>query len=299
MTLAHFDLNLLIVFEAVMRERSVKKASEKLGLSQPAVSHALNRMRWSIKDQLFVRTPDGMSPTPRAEQLSQPIRDALAGLQAALEPETFVPSLTQRRFSIAVNNYAAVVLAGPIAAACAALAPGVELSLRPSGNLELTALLDRGELDLAISSLEIVGERFASALLVEDRYVAAMRRGHPAIGRTLDIETLGALPHLGISSSGEDMRFLDLALAEAGLTRHVTLEVPYLAAGAVLIQSDSVAVLGRQLAYEFRRAYAIELADLPLQSPPLRSVMIWPRRLDSQPAHQWLRQTVATVASQL
>jgi DNA-binding transcriptional LysR family regulator len=146
MKLATFDLNLLLVFEAILREQSVTKAAEHLGLSQPAMSHALNRLRWLLKDQLFVRTPAGMMPTPRAEQLALPVRRALDELQLALEPETFIPSIAERSFTIAVNNYAAVVLAGPIVAECRVLAPRIRLSLRPSGTLDLPDLLDRGEL---------------------------------------------------------------------------------------------------------------------------------------------------------
>src|SRR5581483_7597329 len=106
-----FDLNLLVVFDAVMRERSVTRAGERVGLSQPAVSHALNRLRYMLKDRLFVRTPEGMVPTPRAEQLAVPLRRALDELQLALASETFVPAKAERRFAIALNNYAAIAVA--------------------------------------------------------------------------------------------------------------------------------------------------------------------------------------------
>src|SRR5882672_7488131 len=106
-----FDLNLLIVFDAVMQERSVTRAGSRVGLSQPAMSHALNRLRHMLKDELFVRSPDGMVPTPRAEMLAQPVRDALNEMQLALEPAVFDPASSDRRFRLAVNNYAAVVLA--------------------------------------------------------------------------------------------------------------------------------------------------------------------------------------------
>src|SRR6266849_10735070 len=206
MNLATFDLNLLLVFEAILRERSVTRGAEALNLSQPAMSHALNRLRWMLKDQLFVRTPAGMMPTPRAEQLALPVRKVLDELRLALEPETFNPSTTERWFTIAVNNYAAVVLAGPIVAECSVLAPCLRLSLRPSGTLDLPDLLDRGELDLVISAIDAPAERFASQVLVEDRYVAVMRRGHPAAQGKLDTKRFAALPHLVISSSGEDLR---------------------------------------------------------------------------------------------
>jgi DNA-binding transcriptional LysR family regulator len=296
MKLANFDLNLLLVFEAILREQSVTRGAERLSLSQPAMSHALNRLRWMLKDQLFVRTPTGMMPTARAEQLALPVRRALDELQLALEPETFVPATAERWFTIAVNNYAAVVLAGPIVAQCSVLAPRIRLSLRPSGTLDLTDLLDRGELDLVISAVDAPAERFASQVLVEDRYVAVMRRGHPAADDALDLATFADLPQLAISSSGEDVGFVDEALASHGRSRSVVLETPYLSAGTVLARSDMVAVLGRQIAQEFRRSYPIEIRELPFESATLRSVMLWHRRFDDQPAHRWLRDTVASAA---
>jgi DNA-binding transcriptional LysR family regulator len=145
-----FDLNLLIVFDAVMQERSVTRAGSRIGLSQPAMSHALNRLRYMLKDELFVRTPDGMAPTPRAETLAQPLRNALSEMQLALEPTAFDPAASDRRFSLAVNNYAAVVLVPPLVAAVSAAAPAVRLDLRPSGTLDLVERLDRGDLDLTL-----------------------------------------------------------------------------------------------------------------------------------------------------
>jgi DNA-binding transcriptional LysR family regulator len=297
MDLRTLDLNLLLVFEALLRERSVIGAARRLHLSQPATSHALNRLRLRLKDQLFVRTPAGMVPTPRAEQLAFPVRKALDDLKQALEPETFAAASAERRFAVAVNNYAAVVLAAPLVAKCRKLAPRVRLSLRPSLSLNVTELLERGELDVAISAVSAPADRFVSQVLIADRYVVAMRRRHPAARRALDLATFANLPQLVISSSGEDISFLDGALAAHGHARSVALEAPYLSAGPILVHSDMVAVLGRQIALEFRRLYPIELRDLPFESPSLRSTMLWHRRLDDQPAHRWLRETAASVAA--
>src|SRR5258707_3924853 len=172
-----FDLNLLIVFDAVMQERSVTRAGSRIGLSQPAMSHALNRLRYMLKDQLFVRTPEGMVPTPRAELLAQPLRNALSEMQLALEPVAFDPAASDRRFTVAVNNYAAVVLAPPLVAAVSAGAPAVHLHLRPSGTLDIVDRPDRGDLDLTIGSMDSPGERFATGPLLEDPFVMVMRRG--------------------------------------------------------------------------------------------------------------------------
>src|SRR5712671_933022 len=120
-----FDLNLLIVFDALTQERNVTRAGQKIGLSQPAMSHALNRLRYMLKDELFVRTPEGMVPTARAEQLAAPLRRALSDMQLALEPETFSPTQADRRFTMAVNNYAAVVLSPQLVTATAEAAPSV------------------------------------------------------------------------------------------------------------------------------------------------------------------------------
>jgi DNA-binding transcriptional LysR family regulator len=299
MRLRSLDLNLLLVFDAVLRERSVVRAADSLAISQPAVSHALNRLRHALKDKLFIRTPEGMSPTPRAEQLALPVRKALNELQLAVEGDTFDASTADRRFSIAVNNYAAVVVVGPILAAVRAQAPNVRLSLVPSGTLNLTDRLDRGELDLAVSGRAIDGERFASQQLIEDRFVAVLRSGHPSLRKKLTADSLAELQHLGISSSGEDLTFLDELLKARNSARLVASDVPYLSAGAVLVQSNLVAVLGRKLAMEFRRAYPIEIRELPFEAPFLHSVMSWHRRFDDVPAHRWLRGTIAGAATTL
>src|SRR5260370_6295358 len=130
--LGALDLNLLVVFDAIMRDRSVTRAGQRLGLSQPAMSHALTRLRHMLKDELFVRSPNGMVPTPRAEQLATPIRIARDGLQQSLEPGQFEPATATTAFRIAVDNYAAIVLVAPVAAYVARISPAVTLYFLPS-----------------------------------------------------------------------------------------------------------------------------------------------------------------------
>ena len=294
-----FDLNLLIVFDAVMQERSVTRAGSRIGLSQPAMSHALNRLRYMLKDELFVRTPEGMVPTPRAEALAQPLRNALSEMQLALEPAAFDPASSDRRFVMALNNYAAVVLAPPLVAAVAAAAPGVRLDLRPSGTLELADRLDRGDLDLAIGGMDSPGERFAALQLLEDPFVMVMRRGHPANRRRLTVAAFAALPHLEISSAREDTGFIDEWLAENGATRRIALRAPYLSAAPILAQSDLVATLSRRIAQELLRNHPLQICTPPYDSPRIRTLMLWHHRLDRHPAHRWLRDTVQSVTKSL
>ncbi len=143
MNLRALDLNLLVVFDAVMEDRSVTKAAARLHMAQPALSHALGRLRQALGDELFIRTPEGMAPTPKAESLGDGVRAALNDLRMVLNSaEPFVPATAERRFAIAVNNHAALVLAAPLAAEVAGEAPGVLLDFRPSGTLDLADGLD-------------------------------------------------------------------------------------------------------------------------------------------------------------
>jgi DNA-binding transcriptional LysR family regulator len=290
-----FDLNLLVVFDGLFREGSVTRAGKQLGMSQPALSHALNRLRYLVKDQLFIRTPKGMVPTPRAERLALPLRQALTQMEQALEPETFVAARANRHFSIAVNNYAAIVLTAPLVAAVSATAPRVQLDLRPGGTLDVFDRLDSGELDLGIGSFGALGERFDGATLLEDRFVAVMRRGHPAAREKLSPETFGALPHLEISSSGDDTGFIDRSLVSRGARRRVAVRLPYLSAGAVLGQSNMVATLSRRVAEVMVRGTRLQIRDLPFTSPTVRMSMVWHRRFEGSTAHRWLRDVIASV----
>lgn len=298
--LGAIDLNLLVVFDAVMQERNVTRAGERLGLSQPAMSHALNRLRYMLKDDLFIRSPKGMLPTPRAEQLALPVRSALDGLQHSLEPAQFNPSEATRSFRVAVDNYSAVVLVGALASRVVKIAPGVTLEFRPSGTLNITDLLDRGELDLAIGLFPEQGERFSRLPLLQDDFVVVLRKGHPAAGgRELSIEKFAALSHLAISSVSYETDFIDRAFARRRLTRRIQLRAPFLSAVRILVASDMVFVLQRRLAEEVVRYRPLVLRPLPHSSPILETAMIWPRWLDNQPAHRWLREIVAVVTNGL
>jgi DNA-binding transcriptional LysR family regulator len=294
------DLNLLVVFDAVMQERNVTRAGERLNLSQPAMSHALSRLRHMLKDDLFIRSPKGMLPTPRAEELALPVRMALDGLQQSLEPAQFDPLKASRRFRIAVDNYAAVVLVGILAERIGKIAPRVLLEFLPSGTLKLLDLLDRSELDLAIGPHSEAGERFSHQLLLQDEFVAVLRKNHPAMNaRKLSAEEFADLPHLEISSALHSTDFIDQALARRKLTRRIALHAPFLSAVRILATSDNVSVLPRRVADELARHRPLGMSVLPFPSPVIKTAMIWPRWLDNQPAHRWLRDAIAAAGKGL
>ena len=292
------DLNLLVVFDAVADTRSATRAAARLNMTQPAVSHALTRLRTALGDELFLRTPDGMEATPYAEGLAGPVRAALATLGTALQgAEAFDPGSAGRHFTLAADNQAALVLAAPLVAAVAAEAPGVVLHIRPSGTLDLPALLDRGELDLALGRTAAPGDRFSDRLLFEDKFAALLREGHPAAAAdTLGVEALGALPHMDLSSTGDGTAFVDEALAGAGLRRRVAFCGPLLAAPAVLAASEMVAVMGSRAAHALARSAPLVVRALPFETPRIVSAMLWHRRQDGVPAHRWLRAMALRVA---
>jgi DNA-binding transcriptional LysR family regulator len=298
MNLRTVDLNLLVVFDAVMETRSVTRAAQRIALSQPAVSHALRRLREVLKDKLFVRTPDGMVPTPRAEQLAISVSRILRDVRDTFEPAAFVPGTSDHRFTAAINNYAAVVFAASICYAVGRLAPGVRLDLRPSGTGGIVERLDRGDIDLFIGAPIAPVERFACRMLAEDSYVLLMRHGHPAERRKITPALLAEIPHLAITSSGEDTSFIDNWLFAHGLSRRIALSVPYLAACKVLGHSDLIAGLSRRMAMQFASEDCLQIREFPCATPIVKSSMVWHKRLNDQPAHRWLRETiVAAVAA--
>jgi DNA-binding transcriptional LysR family regulator len=291
--LGAMDLNLLVVFDAMMRDRSVTRAGERLGLSQPAMSHALTRLRHMLKDELFVRSPAGMLPTPRAEQLATPIRIALDGLQQSLEPVQFEPSKATTTFRIAVDNYAAIVLVAPIAAHVASVAPGVKLDFRPSGTLNVPELLDRSELQLAIGPPGVQGERFSVRRLLQDQFVVVHRKGHPAARtREFSTEQLATLAQLEISSAQFGADFVDTAPARSKPAPKTAMRVPFLSAAQILATSDLVSVLPLNVARNMIRSHDLVFHRLSRSPKPIEAAMIWLRRLDNQPAHAWLRDVI-------
>jgi DNA-binding transcriptional LysR family regulator len=298
--LGAIDLNLLVVFDAIMMERSVTRAGQRLGLSQPAISHALTRLRHMLRDELFVRSPNGMMPTPRAQQLATPIRIALDGLQQSLEPVQFEPSRATTTFLIAVDNYAAIVLVAPIAAHVARIAPGVTLDFRPSGTLNVLEQLDRSELHLAIGPPGVQGERFSQRRLLQDQFVAVYRKGHPAAkAREFSTDRLTTLAQLEISSAQFGADFIDSGPGRSKPGLKPAMRAPFLSAAQILATSDLVSVLPLNVARNMTRSHQLVFRPLSRSPRPIEAAMIWLRRLDNQPAHAWLRDVMSRVTRDL
>jgi DNA-binding transcriptional LysR family regulator len=288
-----FDLNLMIVFDTVMQEKNLTRTGQRLGLSQSAVSHALARLRHMLKDDLFVRTPEGMLPTPRAERMFGPIHQALQEMRVTLEADEFEPSQASRAFTIAANNYAARAIIPAFVRYVATLAPSVVVEVRPIGMLHTFDQLDSGAVELTLDTLTEGGERFKCVGLLEDEYVAILSGDHPIASEPmLSIEHIANLPHITITSARDDTQFVDDALAEHGSVRQVWTRVPLHSVLSVLVGSQALAVVPRRVAASFITASPLIIRPLPFVSPRVSLSMIWHRRLDHHPAHRWLRATL-------
>src|SRR6202158_2952315 len=270
--LGAIDLNLLVVFDAILRERSVTRAGHQLGLSQPAMSHALTRLRHMLKDELFVRSPNGMVPTPRAEELATPIRIALDGLQQSLETVQFDPSKATATVRIAVDNYAAIVLVAPIAAQIAKIAPGVKLDFRPSGTLNVIEQLDRSELHLALCPSGFQGERFSLKRLLQDQFVVVHRKGHPAAkAQEFSTEKLATLPQLEISSAQFGPDFVDPGPGRSKPATRPAMRAPFLSAAQILATSDLVSVLPLNVAKSMIKSHHLAFHRLSRSPKPIEA----------------------------
>jgi DNA-binding transcriptional LysR family regulator len=291
------DLNLLVVFDMLMREHSLTRAGRRLGLSQPAASHALARLRQMLNDDLFIRTPEGMQPTVRAEQMAEPVRGALLALSSTLKPESFDPASAQRDFTVAVNNHAARAIVPALIRDVANVAPGVSLDIRPIGSADLTDQLDAGGTDVVLSRLIDGGDRFRCVRVMDDDYVALLDREYgAAMEPELSADMVAGIPHVAITSSGDDTSFIDEALEQRGLVRKIAARVPFLSLVLILVDSKLLAVAPRRVAVDLTRICPLVVKELPFPSPRIVLSMIWQRRVDNHAAHRWLRDMIKTSA---
>lgn len=314
------DLNLLRLFDALAEERSVTRAGARLGLTQSAVSHALNRLRHTLQDELFVRGPDGMSATARAEEIAPRLRQGLHQLQLALSPSTFTPADSQRRFAIVAGAYACTVLMPGVVARLRQSAPAAELwLLSPGASLGEDIL--SGRVELAIGSFGRASDRFDRETLFEEAMVWVLRADHPA-ARTerLSLQTLAALAHV-IIASAEHLQAVEGRIYEGGLERRVIWDdggafEGALAGGgwrrtigltvqdaqsalAIVSRSDMAALAPARLARSLAGQYGLKLFDPPYPSPPIPVEALWRRDLSENPPLDWLRSQLRAAAAEL
>lgn len=299
MNLRSIDLNLLVALDALLRERHVTKASERIGLSQPAMSNALGRLRAMFGDELLVRTATGMVPTPRAMELVGPLRQLLRQVERVLDSDSgFDPATSDRTFVIRMSDILARVMLPLLMArqpAAARLAFNV-LHLPPANTVDA---LERDEIDVAISMGLDHSNSIRSERLLADRMVCLMRNDHPAGGRRFTLKTFLAQRHMKVSMSPTDLRFVDDVLSDLGHRRNIVLNVPHwLVVPAVLKRTDLLAVMPGHLAAALMDD-GLQMRELPFRSAPFEWMMYWHRRHDQSSVSLWLREEFRRVCVQL
>lgn len=296
MKLHELDLNLLLVFDRLAQDGRVSRVAESLGLSQPAVSNALRRLRDALGDELFVRTPAGMAPTPYAQQLAAPVAAALQGLQGALHVQaSFDPARSERCFNLAMTDVGEIYFLPVLMDALAREAPGITLRCLPVADTTLREQMAAGRVDLALGSLPQLQGGFFQQALFRQRYVALMRAGHPLAGSTaLSAARYRQAAHVRVVSAGTTHGQVDDALQRLGVVRRVQLTVPhYVALGQVLASTGLVATVPERLAERLAGPHGLVSRPLGLKLPTSTIAQLWHAHLHRDPGHQWLRNLVA------
>lgn len=303
MNLNRFDLNLFVVFEAIYQEGSLTRAAQRLHLSQPAVSHALARLRERLGDALFTRQGQRMLPTPLARQLIVPVQQGLRELARGLaEPAVFEPAQAQRGFHIAMREALEATLLPPLLARLQREAPGVSLYCVRSERRDLAAELASGRLDLTVDLALPTGEGVRHQPLLRDELVVVARRGHPALppGGALDLPTYLAQAHVLVSSRRSGPGLADHELNRQGLRWRIGLRCQHaFAACRVVAATDLLLTLPGRHAQLANAGLANALQPFPLAMPRLEAHLYWHASADADPAGAWLRGVVQAVAAEL
>lgn len=296
MDLKQLDLNLLLVFNQLLAERSVSGAARALGLSQPAVSNALARLRKAVGDELFLRTSRGMEPTPRAVQLAEPVAAALQLLQGALrQDQGFDPATSSRAFTIGMTDIGEIYFLPGLMEALAEAAPGVTVSTVRNTAVQLKDEMEAGHVDLALGLLPQLRTGFFQRRLFTQRYVCLMRQGHPLDKRRIGLREFSAAEHLAVVSAGTGHGVVEDELARQGIERRVRLTVPhFVALGHILAGTDMIATVPERLAQRMAGPFGLRWLAHPAPLPEIGIHLLWHARLHREPANQWLRQLIAT-----
>lgn len=305
------DLNLLRIFEVLMRERSVSATAARLGLSQPAVSNALRRLREALGDELVRRHGHGVEPTPRAVALWPSVREALRQLQAAIVPSSFEPARANNTFVLAMADATAAELMGGLARQLELEAPGVSLRVVPLTTRDPRQMLSHDGADIALGYFPAVladltaraqsdeAITLAHQRLYSGEYVCVMRKNHPLAKRPIRLHDYCAARHLLVSFSGRPYGFVDEALAVIGQQRRIVLTVnQFFTAARVVVNSDLLTVLPRHFVPTTGMARELALHELPFDVPPVQVHALWHRKRQHDDAHQWLRAQLQAVAQQ-
>ncbi|KIQ00762.1 MULTISPECIES: LysR family transcriptional regulator [Pseudomonas] len=298
MNLNKVDLNLFVVFDAIYTEANLTRAGQIVGITQPAVSNALARLRETFNDPLFVRTAQGMVPTPMAQNIITPVRTALQQLRISVqESRTFNPAQANKTFRISMTDLTEAVVLPPVFQRLRRQAPSVTIESMLVRRRETTKELAAGRLDFAVDAPLNIDPQVRHVKLMEDRYVCAMRHGHPLGNEKLSLEKYLSLTHIHISSRRSGLGYVDLALGKMGIQRRIALRSQhYLMACRVMRDTDMAITVPER----FARDNDLHFSELPVASIPLLEThLYWHESTDQDPANRWMREQIIEICQRI
>jgi DNA-binding transcriptional LysR family regulator len=295
MHISRTDLNLFTVFEAIYSEGSVTRASQKLHLTQPAISHALGRLRQLFDDPLFVRQGHAMVSTPLARSIIEPVRQSLRGFEVTLSRlDRFDAATTEKTFTLALRDVLESTVLPPLMQRVRHAAPNASVAAVQVDRRELESELAAGTLDGAIDVLLPLSSEIRHTRILGDQTVVVARKGHPALGDSIDLDTYLGQEHVLVSSRRKGPGLEDMELSRLGLRRRVRLRCQhYFAACRVVSQTDLILTMPERYAQVANRQFGNRLLPLPLEMPSWDVYLYWHANVDGDPANRWLREQLA------
>ena len=296
-----YDLNLLPVLLVMMEERNVTRAAERLGITQPALSNALNRLRETLNDPLFIRERYGMRPTPKAEQLAQVVGAALSSIdKVILGQQDFDPLNATRLFTLAPNSYVEFIMMPAIVARLRSSAPGIRLRLTPFGNDVTETGVISGNTDMVLGRIVEPPDNLVVQHLMNEGLACVIRADHPLVGENLSAEQYEQLKHVNVLPPGRMRAGLYQALEQRGLRRQVAVSVThFLAVPEMIAVTDYCATLPRLICQHLSRDQRLRIIPAPVDLGTFPVEMGWHARYRDDPAHRWFRTLITETAQSL
>lgn len=293
-TIMRIDLNLFTVFNAIYTEQNLTRAAEVLNLTQPAISHALKRLRDAFNDPLFQRKNNRMVPTPVAKNIADDIQQALGLLNLTTQAsQQFIAHASKRQFKISLHELLESFYLPPLMQQISQLAPQVSLNSLRINRADLSLLLASGEIDLALDVLLPVGEDIQHQQLQQDRAVVLAQQNHPLIKQHLDQATYLAQQHIIVSSRASGASLEDFELSRLGLQRKVGLRCKHhFSACRVVENSTMLLTLPKSIATILVTRFAVKIYELPINLPYIDLHLYWHKSAALDPANQWLRSLI-------
>jgi len=311
MILKNIDLNLLVFLDVLLREKNVTRAAEQLGITQPAMSNGLKRLRAIFDDPLLVRSSEGMAPTERALELQSALRQALSDIQKVLEPiQSFDPKQSHRMFRIMASDYAEATLVPALVKEMRESAPDVVLDFLTPSDVSYKDM-EQGRVDMAINRFNEIPQSFHQVTVWEDTFSCLLNRGNPAVD-AFTLESYLAAQHIWVSKTGMGVGFgmnpeksgqlgwIDQALQEIGQKRNISIFTRHYQMPGLLVQdNDLIATLPTKVAIMQAENFQLELREPPFYIPEFELKMAWSPMLHHNPAHQWLRRLIGYTVGKL